>query len=296
MAAIAFTGLGKMGRGMAGRLLAAGHDVRVFNRTRSRAADLERAGARVCESPAEACAGVSAVFSMTADDVSSRSLWTGPDGVLTAALPPGVFTIECSTLSHDWVIELSAAARSRGFRYIDAPVTGLPEAAAAGRLTLLVGADEADLADAGVLLEPIAERVLRFGPVGAGTVYKLMINLVGAIQIASAGEGMAIAERAGLSLSVVADAIELGQAASPQVVRNTRRMVAGDHDENVVFTPALRLKDVEYALALARKLGVASPFGDVAADLLRQLCARGGADANESKIFEISRTTSRGRD
>jgi 3-hydroxyisobutyrate dehydrogenase len=296
MAAIAFIGLGKMGHGMAGRLLAAGHDVRVFNRTRSRAAALERAGARVCGSPAEACADVSAVFSMTADDVSSRSVWTGPEGVLTAALSPGVFTIECSTLSHDWVLELSAAARSRGCRYIDAPVTGLPEAAAAGRLTLLVGADESDLADAGVLLEPIAERVLRFGPVGAGTAYKLMINLVGAIQIASAGEGMAIAERAGLSLSVVADAIALGQAASPQVVRNTRRMAAGDHDENVVFTPALRLKDVEYALALARKLGVASPFGDVAADLLRQLCARGDADANESKIFEISRATARSPD
>lgn len=281
---------------MAARLLAAGHDVRVFNRTRSSAAALERAGALVCQSPVDACAGVSAVFSMTSDDVSSRSIWTGPEGVLMATLPSRVFAIECSTLSHDWVLELSAAARSRGLRYIDAPVTGLPEAAAAGRLTLLVGADDADLADANVFLEPIAERVLRFGPVGAGTAYKLMINLVGAIQIASAGEGMAIAERAGLSLSAVADAIALGQAASPQVVRNTRRMAAGDHHENVAFTPALRLKDVEYALALARKVGIASPFGDVAADLLRQLCAKGGADANESKIFEISRASSLGRD
>jgi 3-hydroxyisobutyrate dehydrogenase len=91
------------------------------------------------------------------------------------------------------------------------------------------------------------------------------------------------------------EAIALGQAASPQVVRNTRRMAAGDHDQNVVFTPALRLKDVEYALALGRRLGQATPFGDVAADLLRRLCAQGDAHANESKIFELVRAADRSR-
>lgn len=146
-----------------------------------------------------------------------------------------------------------------------------------------MGAAEEDLAVARPLLAPLAERLLHFGPVGAGTVYKLMINLVGAVQIGSAAEGMALAERAGLPLSAVVDAIALGQAASPQVVRNTRRMAAGDHEQNVVFTPALRLKDVEHALELGRRLGQETPFGDVAADLLRRLCAQGFADVNESK-------------
>ena len=289
MANLAFIGLGKMGRGMAARLLGAGHRVRVFNRTRARAAELETAGAEVAASPAEACSGAAAVFAMTADDRSSRAVWLGGDGALSASLAPGALLIECSTLSYDWVLELSAAGRARGLRYIDAPVTGLPEAAAAGALTLLVGAAEDDLGVARPLLAPLAERLLHFGPVGAGTAYKLMINLVGAVQIASAAEGMALAERAGLPLSAVVDAIALGQAASPQVVRNTRRMAAGDHEQNVVFTPALRLKDVEYALALARRLGQGTPFGDVAADLLRRLCAQGDAHVNESKIFELLR-------
>lgn len=293
MANVAFLGLGKMGQGMARRLIAAGHRVSVFNRTASRARVFANEGAIVCVSPRDACAEVDAVVSMTADDDSSRSLWLAADGVLAADLTPGTLAIECSTLSHDWVMELSAATIARGMRYIDAPVTGLPEAAAAGTLTLLVGAEAADLHVAQPVLASFADRVLHFGAVGTGTAYKLMINMVGAVQIASAAEGMAIAERAGLELDAVVDAIASGQAASPQVVRNTRRMANGDHDQNVVFTPMLRLKDVEYALRFSRKLGVASPFGELAAALLRELIARGDAQANESKIFEVIRALER---
>jgi 3-hydroxyisobutyrate dehydrogenase len=290
MANVAFLGLGKMGIGMAGRLVAAGHRVRVFNRTASRAELLAKQGAIACASPRDACADAAAVLSMTADDNSSRSMWLGADGALAAGLARGALAIECSTLSHDWVMELSAEAGARGLRYIDSPVTGLPEAAAAGKLTLLVGASAPDLEAARPFLDPLADRILHFGGIGAGTAYKLMVNMIGAVQIASAAEGMAIAERAGLDLNAVADAIALGQAASPQVVRNTRRIAAGNHDQNIVFTPALRLKDVEYALRFARKLGVAAPFGDVSATLFRKLCERGDAHVNESKVFEVVRS------
>jgi len=286
---VAFVGLGKMGSGMAGRLLAAGCRVRVYNRTASRAEPLVSQGARVCATPAEACNRARAVFAMTADDQSSRSVWLGADGILAAHLAPDSLAVECSTLSHDWVMELAALATARGLRYIDAPVTGPPDAAAAGKLTLLVGASHADLASARSFLDSLANRILHFGPVGSGTAYKLMINMMGAVQIAAAAEGMAIAQRAGLDLAFVADAIAAGQAASPQVVRNTRRMVDGDHDRNIVFTPALRLKDVEYALRFARKLGVGSSFGELAAGLLRQLCEFGYGQQNESKIFDVAR-------
>ena len=117
MATVAFIGLGNMGAGMARRLLHAGYELRVCNRTRSKAAELERAGARVFLTPREACAGVDAVFAMTADDTSSRSAWLGPDGVLAAKLAPRAFAIECSTLSYDWVLELATAAHSRTLRY-----------------------------------------------------------------------------------------------------------------------------------------------------------------------------------
>lgn len=287
MATIAFMGLGRMGSAMAARLLGAGHSVRAYNRTRSRAEALE--GASVHVTPKDACTGVDAVISMVADDAASRSLWLGSDGVFAADLPAGTLVIECSTLSHAWVMELSAEAQRRQLRYIDAPVTGLPYMAAAGGLTMLVGADAEHLRAAQPILSAFSKQTIHFGAIGAGTAYKLMVNLLGAIQIASLAEGMAIAERAGLNLSTVAEAIATGQAASPQVVRNARRIVDGEHDQNVTFTPELRLKDVRYAMQLADKLGLGAPFGTLASDAYAQLCKLGFAQANESKIIEVAR-------
>lgn len=284
MARIAFIGLGKMGLGMAGRLQAAGHELRVYNRTVAKAVGRFQ----VCDSPAEAAADADAVISMVADDEASRSVW---QSVWSNRVPGATqpLAIECSTLSYDWVVELAAGARGHGFRYIDAPVTGLPDMAAAGALTLLVGADCADLDSARSILGAFSQRIIHFGAVGTGTAYKLIINLLGAVQIASAGEAMALAERAGLDLRVVAEAIASGQAASPQVVRNTQRMVAGDHDHNITFTPRLRLKDVDYALRLADKLGLGVPFGALAGRVFQRLCDSGHGDENESNVIRAAR-------
>jgi 3-hydroxyisobutyrate dehydrogenase len=285
---VGFIGLGMMGAGMAGRLLAAGHQVSVYNRTASKSHALVASGARLAHSPADACRDVDAVFCMVSDDAASRAVWLEEEGVLSAGLAPGVLAIECSTLSYEWVMELAHTVTDRGLRHIDCPVTGLPVSAAEGTLTLLVGAQAADLADARGLLGAISNRILHFGTVGTGTAYKLIINLIGAVQIAAAAEGMALAQRAGLDLNVVVEAVASGQAASPQVVRNVRRMAAGDHDQNVVFTPALRLKDVEYALRLVRGLQMTAPFGELAQRGLVELCDRGRAQANESSIFEVA--------
>jgi 3-hydroxyisobutyrate dehydrogenase len=323
MARIAFIGLGKMGLGMAGRLVAAGHQLSVYNRTPEKAAPLVGAGARLCASPGEASGNADVVISMVADDAASRAVWLGEDGVLAAmaarvgkapsrggdtadaggcagggvaptsagvsAYGSRAFAIECSTLSHEWVAELSAAARSCALRYIDAPVTGLPDNAVAGDLTLLVGAGPADLEAARPVLEAFSKRLFHFGAVGTGTAYKLIINMLGAVQIASAAESMALAERAGLDLQVVADAIGAGQAASPQVVRNTRRMVEGARNPNITFTPRLRLKDVDYALRLAHQLGLGTPFGALAGRAFGQLCDTGHADENESIVIDVAR-------
>jgi 3-hydroxyisobutyrate dehydrogenase len=216
-------------------------------------------------------------------------VWLGADGVLAGEPAPDALAVECSTLSHDWVLELAAAATARHLRYLDAPVTGLPDAAAAGQLTLLVGGEPADVAAAEPLLRELSVDRVHFGPVGAGTAYKLVINLMGAVQIAAAAEGMAMAERAGLDLGLVAATIAGGQAASPQVVRNTRRMVAGDHGSDVVFSGHLRRKDAAYGVRLAETLGIGAPFGRVALDGLDALVAAGLGDQNESSIIEVAR-------
>jgi 3-hydroxyisobutyrate dehydrogenase len=295
MKRIAFLGLGRMGAAMASRLLRRGYELTVYNRTASRAEPLVDAGAKVAATARAACSGADAIVAMTADDVSSRAIWLGEDGALAAELAPRALAIECSTLSHDWALELAGRVAQRGARYVDSPVTGLPDAAAAGELTLLVGAGAEDFEAARPLLDALATRVLHFGAVGAGTAYKLAINLIGSVQIASAAEGLALAERAGLDPKLVVDAIATSQAASPQVVRNTRRMIDGEFARNIVFTPVLRLKDIDYALRLAESLGVATPFGDAAREAFARLVALGAAADHEARIIEVARTP-RGND
>lgn len=252
MTRIAFIGLGRMGQGMAGRYLDAGFDVAVWNRSRSKAEDLIARGAQWAASPADAADGAEAIVTMVADDQASQEVWLGRGGIATAATA-GAMAIECSTVSHGHAVRLCANLQAQGLVYIDCPVTGLPDAAAAGKLTLLVGADAADLAKVRIFLVPLATTIRHFGPVGSGTIYKLINNLMGAIQIAGLAEGLAIAEQAGLDMTIVREAIASGVTASPGVLRHAPRMIARDFD-GATFTASLRHKDARYAVALAETL------------------------------------------
>jgi 3-hydroxyisobutyrate dehydrogenase len=290
MASIAFLGTGNMGAGMAGCLIKAGHDLTVYNRTMEKTRPLAELGATAADTPQEAAKGADAVIAMVGDDEASKAVWLGDTGALAAETAENAMTVECSTLSHDWVLELAATAGKKGFRYIDCPVTGIPVKAAAGDLTLLVGAEAGDMETARPLLQPFSSEIIHFGPVGAGTAYKLMVNLMGAVQIAGAAEGMLIAEKAGLDPGQVADALAKGAAASPQVIRNARRMAAADHKQNITFSGQLRLKDTLYGLRLADKLGQQTPFGDAARDAFQMLLDEGFDELNESKVIDVLRS------
>src|SRR5689334_10457544 len=170
MAHIAFIGLGRMGHGMAGRYLDAGFDVALWNRSRAKAEDLIARGARWSTSPGDAAIDADAVVTMVADDEASRAVWLGTDGA-AATMKAGALAIECSTVSHDHALRLSRELHARGLIYIDCPVTGLPDAAASGQLTLLVGANAADLDKARPFLTPLSSTIRHFGEVGSGTVY-----------------------------------------------------------------------------------------------------------------------------
>ena len=285
MPRIAFIGLGRMGHGMAGRYLDAGFSVAVFNRSKAKAQDLIARGARWAASPKDASIDADAVVTMVADDAASRSVWLGRDGA-AAAMKPGAIAIECSTVSYAHALDLSRELRGRGLIYIDSPVTGLPDAAASGKLTLLVGAEPADLEKARPFLAPLCSTIRHFGAVGSGTVYKLINNLMGAIQIAGIAEGLAIAEQAGLDIKLVLEAIEHGVAASPQVIRHSRRMAARNF-AGANFTAALRHKDAAYAVALAEQLLGATPVMGRAAVEAYQRAKEAAPDDDEGKMIEI---------
>ena len=285
MTRVAFIGLGRMGHGMAGRYLDAGFTVAVWNRSKAKAEDLIARGARWAASPADAADGADAVVTMVADDAASRAVWLGKDGA-AAKMKVGALAIECSTVSYQHALDLSRELRGRGFIYVDSPVTGLPDAAAAGKLTLLVGAEPADLEKARPYLEPLSTTIRHFGAVGSGTVFKLINNLMGAVQIASLAEGVAIAEQAGLDMKLVAESLSTGAVASPQVIRHSKRMVARDFS-GASFTSALRYKDAVYAVKLAESLLADPPLvGRAAVEAYAQAKAE-MPDDDEGRMIEI---------
>jgi 3-hydroxyisobutyrate dehydrogenase len=284
MTRVAFIGLGRMGHGMAGRYLEAGFKVAVWNRSKAKAEDLIARGAQWATSPEDAAIDADAVVTMVADDEASRAVWLTRDGA-AANMKAGTLAIECSTVSYRHALDMARELRGRGLVYIDCPVTGLPEAAAAGKLTLLVGADAADLDKARPYLAPLSTTIRHFGAVGTGTVYKLINNLMGAVQIASLAEGIAIAEQAGLDMKLVAEAMATGAVASPQVIRHSRRMVERDFS-GASFTAALRRKDAAYAMALAETLLPGVPVGRAALAVYDQAMAH-APDDDEGKMIEI---------
>jgi len=284
MSRVAFIGLGRMGHGMAGRYLDAGFEVAVWNRSKAKADDLIARGAKWAASPKDAAVDADAVVTMVADDEASRAVWLAKDGA-AAAMKAGALAIECSTVSHAHALDMARELRSHGLIYIDCPVTGLPEAAAAGKLTLLVGADPADLDKARPYLAPIGNAIRHFGAVGSGTVFKLINNLMGAVQIASLAEGVAIAEHAGLDMNLVVEALSTGAVASPQVIRHSKRMAARDFS-GASFTAALRHKDAAYAVALAETLLPDVPVSRAAVEAYAKAKAH-EPDGDEGKMIEI---------
>ena len=285
MMRVAFIGLGRMGHGMAGRYLDAGFNVAVWNRSKVKAEDLIARGAKWATSPEDAAIDADAVVTMVADDEASRAVWLTKDGA-AATMKAGTLAIECSTVSYKHALDLAHELRGRGLVYIDSPVTGLPDAAASGKLTLLVGAEPADLERARPYLAPLSTTIRHFGAVGTGTVYKLINNLMGAIQIAGIAEGLAIAELAGLDMKLVLEAVETGVAASPQVIRHSKRMAARNFS-GATFTAALRYKDAAYAVALAESLLSAVPvMGRAAVEAYDRAKAHAPND-DEGKMIEI---------
>src|ERR1700757_4716792 len=265
---VAFIGLGRMGHGMAGRYLDAGFSVAVWNRSKAKAEDLIARGARWATSPEDAAIDADAVVTMVADDEAARGVWLGTDGA-ASTMKAGTLAIECSTVSYQHVRDMARELNSRGLIYIDCPVTGLPEAAAAGKLTLLVGADAADLEKARPFLAPIGSTIRHFG---AGETQSL-------------AEGVAIAEQAGLDMQLVAEALATGAVASPQVIRHSKRMIDRDFS-GASFTAALRHKDAAYAVALAETLLPGVPVSSAALAAYDEASAVAPHD-DEGRMIEI---------
>ena len=238
---------------MAGRLLAAGFPVSVWNRSTDRAEPLRDQGATVASSPRDAATGADVIISMVADDHASRSVWFGPDGAI-GGVKQGAVLIESSTVSTGWIAELGSRGVACGCDVIDAPVTGSRTQAASGELLFLVGGDKTTLDRVRPVLAPMSRDVLHVGPLGSGARLKLINNFICGTQAAALAEGLVLAEKSGLDIDTTLTVLQNGAPGSPLVKAVSTRMTTRDY--TVFFKLALMRKDLDYAAAEAAGHGV----------------------------------------
>jgi 3-hydroxyisobutyrate dehydrogenase-like beta-hydroxyacid dehydrogenase len=281
---VGFIGLGAMGSAIAGSLLDAGHEVTVFNRTRSRprAAELRGRGAHVAESVAEACrAGV--VLTMLADDAAEEAVVFGADGVLDS-LPAGGLHVALSTIGTAMARRLAAGHAGRRQHFVAAPVFGRPDAAAAQRLVVVAAGPAAAIERVRGLLEGVGRRLFVLGddPATAATV-KLTGNFMIVAMLETLGEAYALLRRSGVEPARFLEIVGTNLFQSP-LYENYGRMIAEERFEPAGFKLRLGLKDVRLALAAADSHGVPMPFASVLADQLRAAVANGMGDLDWSAL------------
>lgn len=289
MTKIGYLGGGRMAQAMVGRLLPAGHRVTIYNRTLDKIRHLEAAGARLAATPREAAEGAEIVFSSVTDEAASRSVWAGRDGALSADLAHGTLIVEHSTLPHAWVMELCGTVQAKGSRYVDCPVAGRPDAAAAGELAIFGGAAKADFDAIIPLIRPLSKELFLFGPPGTGTAFKLIYNLFGVVQIAGLAEALSAAEAVGIDLEIAARAIMNGNTGSPHVKKHAPFMASGKHEDPPGFTAAGRLKDLTYGVGLEEALGEAPLLGRAALAVYRHMGELGMSEAADSMVIDAIR-------
>ncbi len=294
MTKIGYLGGGNMAQAMVKRLLAAGHDVTLYNRTLDKVRNLEALGAKLARTPREAAEGAEMVFASVTDDAASRTVWTGPDGALSANLAPGALIVEHSTMSHDWVLELCRIVREKGLRYVDCPVAGRPDAAAAGQLAVFVGADKEDLEKIRPLVTPLSKEIFHFGAPGTGTAFKLIYNVLGVVQIVGLAEALSAAEAAGIDLRTAAQALANGNTGSGHVRKHGPFMAENEHEDPPGFTAAGRIKDLTYGIGLEEALGEDPVMGRAALGAYQKMVDLGMAKAADSMIIDAVRERRKG--
>jgi 3-hydroxyisobutyrate dehydrogenase len=277
-------GLGNMGTGIARRILQAGFDLTVYNRTMAKAEALANSGAKAATSPREAVQNAELIICIVADDAASQQIWMGENGILDS-LGKDTILIESSTLSHAWVRELSRLASQRGLAFLDAPVNGGPSMAAAGQLKIMVGGEAEVLEQARPVLTSFSEQITHMGPHGAGAMTKLINNMMSGVQIVALAEGLYIAERAGLNLEQVVSVITNAGPASPIVKMRASLMATRHYGEPSFLLRHIR-KDVAYALRLAEEVDAPLTTGSAARELYRMAGRLGHDDADLAAVFE----------
>jgi len=283
MARVAFIGLGVMGAPMAGHLAKAGHQVTVYNRTASRAADwVERHGHAAAATPADAAEGAELVLACVGNDADVRSVTTGPGGAFETLAPGAVF-VDHTTASAEVARELAGRAAERGAGFVDAPVSGGQAGAEKGQLTVMCGGDAGDFARAEPVIAAYARACRLMGPVGAGQLTKMVNQICIAGLLQGLSEGLAFGQKAGLDGLAVLDVIGKGAAGSWQMENRGPTMLEGRFDFG--FAIDWMRKDLAICLEEAERNGAALPVTALVDQFYKDVQRMGGGRGDTSSLI-----------
>jgi 3-hydroxyisobutyrate dehydrogenase-like beta-hydroxyacid dehydrogenase len=284
---IAFIGLGSMGSPMAANLLKAGHDLIVYNRTRSRAEELAKQGARVAGSPREAAAGVEALITMLADDAAVGSVMFGDQGVFSG-LSRGAIHASMSTIGHALSRRLNAEHQTRGQGYIAAPVFGRPDAAQAAKLWIVAAGPAQAIERCRPLFDAIGQGVDIVGddPPQANVV-KLAGNFILASAIEAMGEAFALVRKHGVEPSQFLEIVN-GRLVRSPVYENYGGIILNRRWEPAGFKLRHGLKDIRLALAAGDEVAAPMPIASLLHDQFLAAIARGWSEIEWAGLTRVS--------
>ena len=269
---VGIVGLGLLGTAVASRLLESGVEVTGYDLRAEQSDALASAGLRATEHTAGACEGVDAVFTILPTLESVEEVLCGPGGVLECA-PRDAVIIQMSTISPELTRRMDAAAASRGYGFLDAPISGTSAMVASGDCTLLVGGDAVHLEACRPMFDAIARRTVHMGEVGTASLAKLATNLLVALNTAAVAEALVLGAKGGLDKATLLDAWE-GTAASSRMME-----VRGPLMAEGSYPPQMKLdlfmKDLHLMLEEGRRLNVRLPLTEVAERLYATAANRG---------------------
>ena len=276
---LGFVGLGAMGALIVPRLMAAGHKVIGWNRSRDKAEALIKAGMGWADTPRAVAEQSDIVFSIVTDVKAVKSVALGPDGVVSGLAKGGIY-IDMSTIEPDESRAVAAEFAKAGSIMLDGPLSGSPVTVKAGNASVMIGGDEAAFERVKPVLLAIGPKVTRIGSNGLACQMKIAVNLLLMVEIIAFGEAVALAEIGGVTREAAVDAILKSVAASPVIGYRGPFILEGNMPEVPLADVTLQQKDMMLALNLGRTLGSPVPLA-AAANEMMNACRGLGIDHND---------------
>jgi 3-hydroxyisobutyrate dehydrogenase len=289
---LGYLGLGMMGLPMSQRLLKAGYDVTVWNRSAGKATVLVEAGAKLAGVPRDVAESADIIFMCLTDAAAVEEVVFGSDGLATVA-GAGKLVVDFSSIHPDAARAIAARLRlANGMGWIDAPVSGGTVGAEQGTLAVMAGGDAADVERARPYVLAMARRLTHMGPSGAGQMTKLCNQVIVGCAMAVLAEATRLATNAGIDATRLPEALAGGFADSIPLQLFVPRMAQGIHSPPLGHI-ATMLKDLDTVIDVARNTSSPVPMAGLAAQLFRLAKSARGADADALEIYKLSAAQNR---